>query len=47
VVRTLGVSETTYAWLAFFGAVATSGLGSGWLIQFFVWLKKKTNGQTA
>jgi hypothetical protein len=46
VVNTLGVSESTYAWLALFGAVAASALGSGWLVQFVAWVRKKASGQT-
>jgi hypothetical protein len=46
VVRTLGVSDNTYAFLALFGAVAASALGSGWLVQFVAWVRKKLSGQT-
>lgn len=47
VVNTLGVSESTYAWLALFGTVAASALGSGWLVQFVAWVRKKATGRTA
>jgi hypothetical protein len=41
VVNTLGVSTDVYAWLVILGAVATSALGSGWLMQFVAWARKK------
>jgi hypothetical protein len=47
VVNTLGVSQNTYAWLALFGTVAASALGSGWLLQFVAWVKKKATGPIA
>jgi hypothetical protein len=33
VVRTLGVNESTFQWLAIIGAISSSALGSGWLIS--------------
>lgn len=47
VVNTLGVSQNTYAWLALFGTVAASALGSGWLVQLLAWARKKAIGQAA
>jgi hypothetical protein len=41
ILRTLGVSESTYAMLGIAGSVLADGLGSGWLIQFLAWLWRR------
>jgi hypothetical protein len=46
VLRTLGVSEETYTWVAFIGAILSSALGTGWLVQFLSWAAKKISGHS-
>jgi hypothetical protein len=44
VVNTLGVSDKVWTWLVLLGSVTTSALGSGWLVQFVAWVRKKMSG---
>jgi hypothetical protein len=47
VVSTLGVTRSTYDWLALFGTFASAFLGSGWLWQLVAAVKSRSSKSSA